>query len=772
MKVLKLGAWDGLNSVSMNDAVDLLRADLIARDGRISELELEKEELKRLLDEQIGRLDDGTRKLEGLLEQMNDLDLVNQLCQDNDLASSCFDSVDELCVALRNLKYAFCSEDGLPSADVGDNSQIDEFVDSVKSKFERFSDCSSALSGLNCGGHSLLNLFKGFENLVSPTLAILEEVLRLHGDVLRMNSVALAPSSGGSAGPCVGEKVSDVSLLSRSKIEGFGVSTFGNTPKVSGELPIWSSEVEFEEKNVAELEQKLSHDKERLDGLQVDNNVVNENIRRLEGCVADLRNQLEEKCALVDTLQRAKDEAESCLNDYKQWLSDSRQTGLYEGNIEFLKQTILVKDQHYQSLMAEHEQCLNALEHTRYQYNESKTRYDDLVIDCKFQMSGDLCASAVEELCQEVARLKDENELSNREIKTEYYELQEKNITLEEKLKRTEIVITQLRHENEIMRQEFTLEKPYEYSTDPVELEKELKRLREKYVILSELLKATEEFLRKLKAEVPDDVEFNSMKRTIEVLRHQLTEKDLEIENGQKRKSETEKSLMEHRQWLQEANSRVVDLEILLDKTKKEDEAYHHALCTENMEIREENMHLSEQLRKQQEVITDLRKKIDQQQQSLSEIERVKATSQIELKKEQVVRIGTPPVDIAITLTDAQNVGEDLNILGKTIEDLRKELRFQEVIDVLSDQKKEIEQQLTECKKHLSEAYQRISELQKQLESKMIEQQGELTRTTKIIQENIELAKALEERKKVVEKSVRVEKSGDDVQQQERFEKF
>lgn len=33
----------------------------------------------------------------------------------------------------------------------------------------------------------------------------------------------------------------------RSKIEGFGVSTFGNTPKVSGELPIWSSEVEFEE---------------------------------------------------------------------------------------------------------------------------------------------------------------------------------------------------------------------------------------------------------------------------------------------------------------------------------------------------------------------------------------------------------------------------------------------------------------------------------------------------------------------------------------------
>ncbi|VDM41428.1 unnamed protein product [Toxocara canis] len=219
----------------------------------------------------------------------------------------------------------------------------------------------------------------------------------------------------------------------------------------------------------------------------------------------------------------------------------------------------------------------------------------------------------IAELEHEISKLKDGYESALKSARTEVYELHERNIKLEETLKKTEVIVINLQKEKEATRRSLILEQPRVEFKNREELEEEIKRLREKYDELSKLLKCTDELLAKLQAEAPDtaDVEYvyhcalislflNSIRwneiisslvkellkqrelkcalsKTIQDLRHELNYQKV-IDTLTEQKKDTEKSLTEQTNLLSDAYKKINELEDLLSKSAEErDEALKNA---------------------------------------------------------------------------------------------------------------------------------------------------------------------------------------------------
>uniref|UniRef100_A0A915C2T1 TAR DNA-binding protein 43 N-terminal domain-containing protein n=1 Tax=Parascaris univalens TaxID=6257 RepID=A0A915C2T1_PARUN len=510
-----------------------------------------------------------------------------------------------------------------------------------------------------------------------------------------------------------------------------------------------------------QLREKIEHLETKLRDAE---HALNEAIKTdivstLESTVNGLKNELADKNTQIEHLSKERNDAEWHLGECKQWLADANK-----------------RNEELSNSLKEKEDAVKAL---RAAQNELKARIDELErklkeVDVSAQSSiearegdehsvlqltidslhdelkqkeGEVerlrkehndaewslgehrqwltdARNRIAELEQEISKLRDSYESALKSARTEVYELHEKNIKLEETLKKTEITVVNLQKEKEATRRSLIPEQPSVEFKNREELEQEIIRLRERYVELSNLLKFTDELLAKLQAETPDTADIATLHRTIEVLNDRLNEKNAEIARINQRNNDAEWHLGEHRQWLGDANRRIGELEDEIKKLKAENEGVQQSLRARIQQLEESNNNLLGTVNERESELNALRRK------SREDSERLAATISIREKR--------PSEGTAEVTRIEATVGGDLSALNRAIQDLRHELNYQKVIDTLTDQKKDTEKSLAEQAKLLNDAYKKINELEDLL-SKSAEERDEALKDA--IPESIELSR-------------------------------
>uniref|UniRef100_A0A0M3I2T5 TPR_MLP1_2 domain-containing protein n=1 Tax=Ascaris lumbricoides TaxID=6252 RepID=A0A0M3I2T5_ASCLU len=488
------------------------------------------------------------------------------------------------------------------------------------------------------------------------------------------------------------------------------------------------------------------------------------NKRTLESTINGLKNELADKNTQIEHLSKERNDAEWHLGEYKQWLADANKRN------EELSNSLKEKEDAVKALRAAQNEVIYIEEIVKTErfrpahrstpspsYAESnsmqlKARIDELErklkeVDVSAQSSieareGD--EHRIAELEQEISKLRDSYESALKSARTEVYELHEKNIKLEETLKKTEIIVVNLQKEKEATRRSLIPEQPSVEFKDREELEQEIIRLRERYVELSNLLKCTDELLAKLQAETPDtadmainelegeikklkaenegvqqslrariqQLEESALNKAIQDLRHELNYQKV-IDTLTDQKKDTEKSLAEQAKLLNDAYKKINELEDLLSKSAEERD-----------EARKDAIHKSVELLQKETEIT----KTLQEDETRVRVERTApqegGPSSEEIRNSQMSgELAEKQHTIDVLNGEKEQLRHEIDALNDKI----KELSTTGHSDTPSEETRELETKLREKDDQLHRAIAEIDEKEEEITANWLE--GELNNT-------------------------------------------
>ncbi|VDK64016.1 unnamed protein product [Onchocerca ochengi] len=511
------------------------------------------------------------------------------------------------------------------------------------------------------------------------------------------------------------------------------------------------------------------------DRLKFDLNKVSQHgdINNLIATIENLHNEISNKNTDIDEIMKQRNEAEWKLGEHRQWLEDAKNRAdqlagkliekeqflnlLLEKYPEIMKEgqnkinVALVRSEPVESdknklfeKIFELEEKLLETEIPAKSYEESmlKTEHEATIAklrDDLDQKDDDLARVHKERsdaewfLGEERQRLKDANhriavleeELMHEKtkhadmlqsLKNEVFELSEKNKKLKEILAKTEVLMRNLSKDSKMTM--LILEQ----TEGPGNLEEEFKQacfsfffdylkfltsilLSNKYVQLSALLTTTQEHLAKLQTGASEFANYEDLRKVIENLNNELHQCKAENKNLMKQKNNAEWQLGEHREWLRNANNRITVLEEELMRMEEAEKRAHEVLRLENEALNQTNTQLKEDMKHLQDEIQGLL---------------------LDAKKKFEEHICCACNEVS-ALNRTGNSGEDLSAMSRLLENLLGELNHQKIIDNLMEQRSKAERLLEDRKETITDVYDKIVELEKQILENTLEEPLEIT---------------------------------------------
>ncbi|KAM3728086.1 Adventurous-gliding motility protein [Dirofilaria immitis] len=534
-----------------------------------------------------------------------------------------------------------------------------------------------------------------------------------------------------------------------------------------------------------------------IDGLRCENDRLKSDldkisqhgdVNNLNATIENLRNEISNKNSDINEIMKQRNDTEWKLGEHRQWLDEAN------NRADQLAGKLTEKEQILSLLLGKHRETMEELNKSGVKLigselveddksklfeklfeleaklleteNAPTKSYDDSVLKMEHeatiaklredldQKDEDLVRICKERsdaewfLGEERQRLKDANhrialleeELMNMEakhvdmfssLKNESFEFNEKNKKLEEILTKTETVIRDLSNDAEMTMLIFN-------QTEGAEnLGEEFKQLCDKYTQLYVLIATIQENLTKIQIKAS---EFANSEKIIENLNNKLHQWKAENKDLIKQKNDAEWQLGEHREWLRNADDRIANLEDELEHMKKAEKKSLEDLHMENEALKQTNKQLKEDVKHLQDEIQNLL---------------MDSTKKFE---EHICCI----CNEASALNKSENVSEDISAISGSLENLLKELNYQKIIDTLMEERSKAEKLLEDRKEMISNAYQKIVELEKQISESILEHSLEVTKIRTVFA-RIEEA---DEEISCSKKSISSQEGVDEIQQQ------
>uniref|UniRef100_A0A0R3RXE1 GRIP domain-containing protein n=1 Tax=Elaeophora elaphi TaxID=1147741 RepID=A0A0R3RXE1_9BILA len=371
----------------------------------------------------------------------------------------------------------------------------------------------------------------------------------------------------------------------------------------------------------------------------------NGDINELTATIENLRNEINNKNNDINEMMKQRNEAEWKLGEHRQWLADAnnRADDLAGKLIEKQHALSLLLEKHPESVEEEH----NKISATSL---GSEPTEIDKSTELNFYLS-----SILSEYEMALAKLREElNEKDadlvrvNKDRSDAEWFLGEERQRLSDANQR----ISHLEEELACLKVKHA-EVLNNLRNETCELNEKL--LCEKYMQLISLLGTVQEHLAKRQIEASEFVNSKELWKVIENLNNELHQRKAENENLLQKKNDAEWQLDEHREWLRNANNR-------------------------NAQLKEDVKHLQDEVRNLLTSVTDRTEEVEKN--SCQECKEVSALNRVE--------------NFLLSY---------LSSISPLLENLRKELNYQKIIDTLMEQHSKTEQLLEERRESITNAY-------------------------------------------------------------------
>ncbi|KAL3990093.1 hypothetical protein ACH3XW_30330 [Acanthocheilonema viteae] len=502
-----------------------------------------------------------------------------------------------------------------------------------------------------------------------------------------------------------------------------------------------------------------------IDGLRCENDRLksdlakisqNADINNLNAAIENLHNEINKKNNDIDEMMKQRNETEQKLGEHRQWLEDAnKRANELAGKLTEKEEALNLIIEKHPEIVEEHKKVditlvgskpievdksklyekifeletkLLEMEKAAVEiHNDNQLKVEHEMSIAKLREILDQKDADLEHISkkrsdaewflgEERQRLKDANQriaLLEEELtcvkiehadilhnlRNETFELREKNKKLKETLTKTEVIMKDLSKDAKMTM--LILGQTEESGN----LEEEFKQLCKKYVQLSSLLATIQDHLAKLQIEASEFINSKELWKVIENLNNELHQRRAENGSLLKQKTDTEWELGEHREWLRNANNRITVLEDELAHIKDANEKALEVLHVENETLNQKNAQLKDAVKHLQD-----------------EIQNLTMDTTTEIKKHNCWECRE-----VSGLNRVENVDEELSSIKCLLENLCKELNYQKIIDNLMEERSKAEQMLKERKESITDAYNKIVELEKQILENTLEEQSGVT---------------------------------------------
>uniref|UniRef100_A0A8R1TQJ3 Uncharacterized protein n=1 Tax=Onchocerca volvulus TaxID=6282 RepID=A0A8R1TQJ3_ONCVO len=414
------------------------------------------------------------------------------------------------------------------------------------------------------------------------------------------------------------------------------------------------------------------------DRLKFDLNKVSQHgdINNLIATIENLHNEISNKNNVIDEIMKQRNEAEWKLGEHRQWLEDAKnRADQLAGKLIEKEQFLNLLLEKYPEIMKEGQNKINVALVRSEPVESDKNKLFEKIFELEEKLlETEIPAKSYEESIEHeatIAKLRDDLDQKDDDLARVHKERSDAEWFLGEERQR----LKDANHRIAVLEEELMHEK-----TKHADMLQSLK---------NEVFELSEKDLRKV----------------IENLNNELHQCKAENKNLMKQKNNAEWQLGEHREWLRNANNRITVLEEELMRMEEAEKRAHEVLRLENEALNQTNTQLKEDMKHLQDEIQGLL--LDAKE-----------------KFEEHICCACNEVS-AVNRTG--NSGEDLSAMSRLLENLLGELNHQKIIDNLMEQRSKAERLLEDRKETITDVYDKIVELEKQILENTLEEPLEIT---------------------------------------------